>query len=139
MITFPDEVKGIWQRKFTGATILFFINRYAILVSETLTVALNLQMWQTETEATANMICNSISRVNEVLTILFQISFAVLISLRTYAIWQNNRWIFAVVFILGLALPALNIYYYTTFEILAVPTPLSGCASAFEVNTFLHS
>lgn len=32
-----------------------------------------------------------------------------MIALRAYAIWQKNRWIFAVVFILGLPTPALNI------------------------------
>jgi len=30
-LTFPDEVKFIWQRKFTPVTILFFINRYIAL------------------------------------------------------------------------------------------------------------
>ncbi len=56
MITFQDEVKCIWQRKFTGATLLFCINRYATLVSETLNVIIDLQAWQIQTEETASIV-----------------------------------------------------------------------------------
>lgn len=38
MITFSDEVKNIWRSKFTGATALFFINRYVSLFHRVLVV-----------------------------------------------------------------------------------------------------
>ncbi len=49
MTTFSDEVRCIWQRKFTGATALFCINRYAALLVCTLRVILDLQTSASET------------------------------------------------------------------------------------------
>ncbi len=56
VITFPDEVKCIWQRKFSGATILFCINRYGTLLAQTLVIVEDLYAWQTQTEETADMV-----------------------------------------------------------------------------------
>ena len=33
MLTFGDEVEMFWKRKFTGATAMFLLNRYLILIS----------------------------------------------------------------------------------------------------------
>ncbi|OCH84035.1 hypothetical protein OBBRIDRAFT_840014 [Obba rivulosa] len=30
ILTFGDEVEKIWKQRFTGATVLWFINRYAL-------------------------------------------------------------------------------------------------------------
>lgn len=57
VITFPDEVKCIWQRNLTGATVLFLINRYASLIVQTFQTFTELHMWQDQTEQNANMVC----------------------------------------------------------------------------------
>ena len=31
LVTFPDEVNLFWKRRWTGATVLFFMNRYISL------------------------------------------------------------------------------------------------------------
>ncbi|TFK84547.1 hypothetical protein K466DRAFT_601904 [Polyporus arcularius HHB13444] len=31
LITFPDEVAGVWKAKPTGATVLFFLTRYTTM------------------------------------------------------------------------------------------------------------
>ncbi|KAI0740460.1 hypothetical protein C8Q76DRAFT_194623 [Earliella scabrosa] len=33
LITFPNEVNSFWRSKWTGATMLFFLNRYVPLLS----------------------------------------------------------------------------------------------------------
>lgn len=56
MITFADEVRCVWQRKFTGATVLFFINRYFTLLYRTLMVVQMLP-WQTfASEAASDLV-----------------------------------------------------------------------------------
>ncbi|KAI0740442.1 hypothetical protein C8Q76DRAFT_567637, partial [Earliella scabrosa] len=32
LVTFPDEVEFFWSKKWTGATALFFMNRYVSLL-----------------------------------------------------------------------------------------------------------
>ena len=32
LITFGDEVQLFWRRKWTGATVLFILNRYIVLL-----------------------------------------------------------------------------------------------------------
>ncbi len=60
MATFPDEVKCIWQRKFTGATVLFSINRYAALLYLAFSIITSLPEWQTEKEKIANLVGSSL-------------------------------------------------------------------------------
>ncbi len=33
ILTFGDEVEMFWKQKFTGATVIFLLNRYLILIS----------------------------------------------------------------------------------------------------------
>lgn len=139
MITISDEVEYIWKRKFTGATALFCINRYVTLLVQTLSVIASLLTWQTQTNDSPSLICNGLDRFNESLAIVIEVTIALLIALRVYATWQSNRWIFAVVFIIGLSTPILNIYYYTTLEILAAPIPLISCAVVVDFRTFFNS
>lgn len=116
--------------------MLFCINRYGTLLVETLDVVFLLYTWQTQTEESANLICSRASRLSECLGTIIGISVALLIALRTYAIWQKNRWVFGVVLILGLSIPALNIYYYTIFKIVAAPIPLTGCSAFVDDHRF---
>ncbi len=56
MITFSEEVKCVWQRKFTGATVLFFINRYVTLFYRALIGVSMLSVWQSQTQETADLV-----------------------------------------------------------------------------------
>lgn len=33
LLTFYDEVKAIWRRKITGASVLFIVNRYVLIIT----------------------------------------------------------------------------------------------------------
>ena len=41
LITLSDEVEHVWKRKWTGATLLFFLNRYATLFKTIVGFAIN--------------------------------------------------------------------------------------------------
>jgi len=126
LLTLQDEIRCIWKRKFSFATVLFFVNRYVTLLYRTLMIVQMLP-WANLPEDQADAICNGVLRFNEVLTIMLEITVATFMSLRMYAIWSSDRRIFAVVMLLGIVQPAVNIYYYTTLEIVAVPPPFTGC------------
>ncbi len=60
MITFSNEIRCIWQRKFTGATVLFILNRYVFLFYLNVMVVTLLPAWQTVTERTASLVSFSL-------------------------------------------------------------------------------
>ncbi len=39
LITFGQEVNLFWNRRFTGATLLFFVNRYVVLLLYTMNIS----------------------------------------------------------------------------------------------------
>ncbi|KAJ3489253.1 hypothetical protein NLI96_g2240 [Meripilus lineatus] len=51
IITFEDEIKYIWQRKFTGATVVCCINRYVTLAYRTLMI-IQILPWHDQPKAT---------------------------------------------------------------------------------------
>lgn len=127
LLTLPDEIRCIWKRKFSFATVLFFVNRYVTLLYRTLMI-IQMLPWSSLPEDQADTLCNGILRFNEVLTILLEVTVATFMSLRMYAIWSSDRRIFALVMLLSLVQPVVNIYYYTKLQIVAVPPPFTGCA-----------
>ncbi|KAI0786301.1 hypothetical protein C8Q75DRAFT_808694 [Abortiporus biennis] len=52
-LTLSSEIRCIWRRKPTGATVLFFVNRYGTLVNRTL-MLINLFSLQEHTRQTAD-------------------------------------------------------------------------------------
>ncbi len=39
VISFDDEVRLVWRRKITGASVIFFLNRYLLVLQSVITVA----------------------------------------------------------------------------------------------------
>ncbi len=71
MLTFSDEVEYIWRHKFTGATILFCLNRYAPLLYATLFIIGLLPVWHMRSEVSADMVSLSSSYLHSTnLTVL---------------------------------------------------------------------
>jgi len=127
LLTIQDELQCIWSRSFSFVTVLFFVNRYGTLLYP-LTMQLMEMLPMAEiSEERANAVCNGVLRFHEVLTITLELTVAIFMALRMYAIWASNRKVFALVLLLGLAPLTINIYYYTTVGFAAAPVPLAGC------------
>jgi len=134
-ITFSDEMKFIWGRRFTLATMLFCINRYTMLLARTLLIV-QLLPYQKDgiTLVGGDILCSALLRSSEVLTILSQASVAVFLALRMFAMWNHNYKIFTLVLALGMIGPASSIYYYTTLLPTIVPLPYTGCAELTNIS-----
>ncbi|KAI1790333.1 hypothetical protein LXA43DRAFT_1095479 [Ganoderma leucocontextum] len=65
-LTFSSEVKRIWQRRFTGATVLFLVVRYSALFERVLSV-----IYRFNTTSDSDNLCAVISKVNNVLNVLY--------------------------------------------------------------------
>ncbi|KAI0696084.1 hypothetical protein BC835DRAFT_1414477 [Cytidiella melzeri] len=114
LLTFPDELRCIWSRKFSGATVLFVLNRYVSLISQLL-LTIQLFSWDNQSQDAAD-------------------TFTVFAALRTYAIWEKDRTILWTLLCLGLAPVGLNIFYYTRVTILSTPPPFTGCGELVQFN-----
>ncbi|KAI0726520.1 hypothetical protein C8Q72DRAFT_796584 [Fomitopsis betulina] len=135
-LTFSREIRCIWRRKFTGATVLFLLNRYLFLVYRILMMVEIFSLGQNPNagqvmRGRASHYTGPIDRDDSsdsayvTLLILFT-------SLRMYAIWYKNRKIFGVVLLLGVVPIGVNMFYYTKVTFVVAPPPLVGCAD--EIN-----
>ncbi|GBE88858.1 hypothetical protein SCP_1402660 [Sparassis crispa] len=124
MLTLPAEVRFLWTRKFSGATLLFMLNRYITLFGKTILLVTGFS-WPNQTDA----VCAAPVYLVEISTISVYIIVALISALRIYAIWNKDWRLFALVLAVGLAVPAINIYHYANSVPAAfAPWPLYGCA-----------
>ena len=56
VLTFSSEVQFIWRRKWSAATVLFVMNRYAILLYQTLNLQVQFTTFGQMTEAQADLV-----------------------------------------------------------------------------------
>jgi len=134
-ITFSDEIRFIWCRRFTLATALFCINRYTMLLARTLLIVQLLPyQYEEPTLGSGDMLCSGLLRSSEVLTIMSQISVAVFLALRMFAMWDRDYKIFTIVLVIGMIAPVSSIYYYTRLSPTIVPLPYTGCAELAKIS-----
>ncbi|KAI0765786.1 hypothetical protein BC629DRAFT_1442863 [Irpex lacteus] len=126
----PDEVKYIWELKKSIASYLFLVNRYAVLCIRGFRLV-QMVSWARRNAHTADvfgcMVLTSIAsdsctvawRMGDMCTIVMYLVLALFASLRTYAIWEKNRFV---------------LYSITTRTYRAAPPPFTGC----DYNTSLN-
>ncbi|KAI0628621.1 hypothetical protein C8Q77DRAFT_1067864, partial [Trametes polyzona] len=93
LLTFPGEVQFVWGRKFSGATVVFLLNRYVTLLAKIM-LPVSTFWWPHQTD----QVC---FRFPSTLLLLFS-------ALRIYAIWNKDWKPFLFVLIVALSVPATN-------------------------------
>ncbi|KAL4251377.1 hypothetical protein ABKN59_005566 [Abortiporus biennis] len=132
LLTFTDEWRCIWGRRFSGATVFFFINRYFTLVDLTLMLA-NFVHFPPDSAI-------KLTLCNEVLEIVLQINVAVIMCLRLYAIWSKSFSVLVLFALLGFAPQVTRIYLYARTSHYKPATPLPvGCGGVSIRDQNLHS
>ncbi|OSX61290.1 hypothetical protein POSPLADRAFT_1182434 [Postia placenta MAD-698-R-SB12] len=132
-LTFSREVRCIWGRKFSGATVIFMLNRYLTLVYRVL-MLVDMLPWQSQPQTVANDVCIGVLHTTQALTLVSQLIITAFTSLRTYAIWNKDWRIFGLVFFLGIVPCVVNIYYYTLLDIVSAPPPFLGCGEYVNLS-----
>lgn len=123
VLTFPQEVASIWRRKLTGVTVLFAINRYAVLANlflQTLT-----GFWMPRTIIG----CKALMYTTYVVDIISLLGLAAFATLRVWAIC-GRRWFPTIsVFLFSMFVPCVNIYGFSipADMMLIESGPLTGC------------
>ncbi|KAI0083633.1 hypothetical protein BDY19DRAFT_910454 [Irpex rosettiformis] len=115
-LTLPLEIQYVWWHECSVTSILFLVNRYAMLCYTALEVVEFVPWTSTSVQIADKLRHRSQARK-------FFITF------RIYALWNKNLKIFVCVLVLGLMYPIGYIYYATRLVRLAYPPPITGCLS----------
>ncbi|PCH42221.1 hypothetical protein WOLCODRAFT_101722, partial [Wolfiporia cocos MD-104 SS10] len=99
MMTLSEEVRLIWGRRPTGATIVFLVNRYLVLIFG-VAILLQTVAWDT-----------ALVMLYYTTNVLLYVIMAVFSALRAYAI-ARCKWCFALITLaLGLVPAVANVYF----------------------------
>jgi len=133
LITFDQELSRIWSRPFSIVTILWVINRYVFLISFTPTILFFFIPLSTEQ-------CLSFVKFPGIMQIILNISTGITLSLRTYALYGNNKWI--LIFLMPFLLAEVAVEAWAVSGGVPVPLPegFSGCiltGKASQGNRFV--
>ncbi|KAJ3743002.1 hypothetical protein DFH05DRAFT_1498917 [Lentinula detonsa] len=108
--TLPTEIKAIWQKKLTGASVLFLINRYIFLLALIFEIFISVPGNQKNEE------CDVTSNISNALQISAVASTNVLFALRVYAIYNKNRIILGTCFVLIISRLVIDILQQITYQ-----------------------
>lgn len=117
LLTFQDEVRMIWRRKWTAATVLFMMNRYLLIASIILQAL----------PSTPESWCTVIPRITDGAALLLLIVFALFSALRVYAMWDRNIFLFLLVILPNLVPVGTNFFAAVVFRPVLVGPPLGQC------------
>ncbi|KAH8083298.1 hypothetical protein BXZ70DRAFT_958347 [Cristinia sonorae] len=130
IITLDNEVRYVWGRKPTIATILFLLNRYVVLAC---------MLFQLIVLGGTEVSCNSIVRIVQTLVVISLFVLAAFFSLRIYATWGRD-WRPAVpILLLALVSPVANVWIYSQSTPVVAPFPAVGCAQYFIHDITVYS
>ncbi|KAI0667235.1 hypothetical protein C8Q78DRAFT_982722, partial [Trametes maxima] len=123
LLTFSGEVQFVWGRKFSGATVVFLLNRYVTLFGKIL-LPISTLWWPHQTDKVRKFECPSCTLVltwpgrprscaapvilTEIFTVVAYFVVAVFSALRVYAVWNKDWRPFVVVLVIALSIPVTN-------------------------------
>ncbi|KAI0730559.1 hypothetical protein C8Q76DRAFT_715190 [Earliella scabrosa] len=118
IITFTSEVELFWKRGFSGATVLFLVNRYLVLAVAILNMAGFTSLSDTS--------CSLLARAAFGLSPLQYIGWATFAGLRSFAL-NRNRAVAVFVFVIS-CVPVGVDYSFYRYDVQGVNLPVVGCA-----------
>ncbi|RPD73182.1 hypothetical protein L226DRAFT_572616 [Lentinus tigrinus ALCF2SS1-7] len=126
-ITLSDEVDLFWTRGFSGATALFFVNRYVVLAVN----ILNLIGYATLSDRS----CSLLARAGFAMQCLQYVIWAAFSALRTFAL-SKNYGVALLVFILSSVSVGVDFSDFR-FDLNGVNIPILGCTATTTITTEL--
>nr|GAT43261.1 predicted protein [Mycena chlorophos] len=108
LLTLSREVSGFWGlRRPTWSTVFFFLNRYGSIFG---TIPIIVQYFSTTTDPTKYAVCRVYTMYHQYFALFSQVCVAVMLMMRTYALYERSRTILA--FMLAVTLAAFSFAVY---------------------------
>ncbi|KAJ7773826.1 hypothetical protein B0H16DRAFT_1510119 [Mycena metata] len=89
-LTVKQEVARFWGTTLTWGTALFYLNRYSALFG---TVPIVTEYFMTTNDPTKTALCHAFSQYHTYFALLSQILVSVMLIMRTYALYERNKYI----------------------------------------------
>ncbi|KAH9849067.1 hypothetical protein C2E23DRAFT_906155 [Lenzites betulinus] len=127
IITFPEEYRRIWRRKFTGATFVYLFMRYSA-VFDRIFFVLEVLVWNS-----SDKVCGYITHTDDALLFINYMSLAAFTSLRVYGVWGRDWRPLLLVLPLSLTKP-LVVMVENTYYVPLQAGPPSGCIYVWLIS-----
>ncbi|KAH9896100.1 hypothetical protein C8Q73DRAFT_789883 [Cubamyces lactineus] len=137
-ITINNEVRLIWRRKVTGASVLFVLNRYIMIMDNIITLASFPAMSNRNSHLNVPIRCYALAWIDVVLNLLPYFVWNAFSTMRVYAISGRDWRIAALVCILMLG-PIISNIYNIPFEFPVNMPPPYGCSFDNSVSLATHA
>ncbi|KAK7683085.1 hypothetical protein QCA50_013758 [Cerrena zonata] len=119
-ITFGDEVEKIWKQRITGATVLWFLNRYLSPLGYIIIIVSFHDRWP-------DSVCDRYILYPEILKIFTAFVIGVIFILRLYSIYSRSVPVLVTFSLLLAAELGTKIWAFTDGTRLILPPQLDGC------------
>ncbi|KAI0660005.1 hypothetical protein C8Q70DRAFT_913775, partial [Cubamyces menziesii] len=136
-ITINSEVRLIWRRKVTGASILFVLNRYIMIMDNIVTLA-SFPAMSNRVSLSHLAKCYALAWIDVVLNLLPYFVWNAFSTMRVYAISGRDWRISALVCVLMLG-PIISNIYNIPFEFPVNMPPPYGCSFDNSVSLATHA
>ncbi|KAI0085292.1 hypothetical protein BDY19DRAFT_909102 [Irpex rosettiformis] len=113
-VTISEEQRSIWRHKASLASLLFLVNRHGILF-ENAFIVVSMVLWAGSDTPSANHVCYRLEtsyslRMSAYLSVhSVQMLNTIFVVVRTYALWDCNKTLFAFLLALGFTRPVCAI------------------------------
>ncbi|TBU37654.1 hypothetical protein BD309DRAFT_973604 [Dichomitus squalens] len=131
-LMFTVEVPRIWRRKFTGATVVYLLNRYTALFERVIFI-LEALSWDMSDHS-----CGGLTHIDDALLALNYLAFAAFTIIRVYAVWGRDWKPLLVVIPLSMARPLFFIAGGSYYVPVQGGSPF-GCMHAYTLPDDLMS
>ncbi|TBU37624.1 hypothetical protein BD309DRAFT_1062320 [Dichomitus squalens] len=131
MLTFTTEVERIWRRKLTGATIMYLLLRYTIMIDR-IWFMTEILLWNSN-----NKTCGIIEHLDDIALTVNYLATSAVILVRTSAISGGDWRIFLVAIPLTLIKPVLEIDESLHYSPVQAGSPL-GCVLDWTVSCSVY-
>ncbi|TCD68149.1 hypothetical protein EIP91_011427 [Steccherinum ochraceum] len=120
VLTFGDEVEKIWKQRFTGATVLWCLNRYLSPLGYIVIIVSFHAPWPKN-------VCSHYVLYPEILKIFTASVIGVIFILRLYSIYSRNTYVLLFFTTLLMVELGVKIWAFTDGTMLTLPPELVGC------------
>ncbi|EIW61279.1 uncharacterized protein TRAVEDRAFT_44095 [Trametes versicolor FP-101664 SS1] len=134
LITIDREIDQVWGRRFTGATALFWLNRYLALLKYPVYIVAHQALSDMRY---TRLVCHAVNIYSMVVQILPYVVWTAFSTLRIYAICGNSWKMALLVLIPGSVQIASNIYLYSQTSAINYPLPI-GCFAEWLIPTEIY-
>ncbi|KAI0717024.1 hypothetical protein C8Q76DRAFT_795254 [Earliella scabrosa] len=127
ILSLPREVALVWSRGLTGFTLLYVTNRYSAILHRLFTILQSMRWGQTL----------ELFRPHLVFDVFSWSAIATFSAFRMYALTGRRMWLSVVTMLLGLVLPAVDLYV-RAISTPNIRSPFAGCGAdaAITLGTY---